>query len=61
MNQSQNKINAWRIAQGLEPMTGNGKTARARENGSLRQAAANAAARAQANRDMKAKRTGRGK
>jgi hypothetical protein len=58
----QEQINAWRIAQGLEPLSGSGKTAKARANGTLRQQASNAAARAQANRDIKARRsTNRGK
>ena len=61
MNNKLAAINAWRAAQGLEPMQTSGKTARAKGNGAIRQAAANAAARAQANRDMKAKRTGKGR
>jgi len=48
-----NAINAWRAAQGLEPLASNGKTAKARAEGKQHQARANAAARAQANRDMK--------
>ena len=47
-------INAWRATQGLEPLSSSGKTAKARANGALRQAQANAAERAQANRDLKA-------
>jgi hypothetical protein len=57
MMTKQEQINAWRIAQGLEPLMGSGKTAKARANGALRQAAANAAARAQANRDLKSLRS----
>jgi hypothetical protein len=58
MNKNQNgvklnAINAWRAAQGLEPLQSNGKTAKARAAGKQHQARANAAARAQANRDMK--------
>jgi hypothetical protein len=60
MNKTQ-QINAWRIAQGLEPLTGSGKTAKARANGTLRQQASNAATRAQANRDMKDNRQRKGK
>jgi len=47
--------NAWRIAQGLEPVT-TGKTAKAKAEGVKRQQAANAAARAQVCRDLKANR-----
>ena len=54
-------VNAWRAAQGLEPLTGTGKTAKARASGALKQAQSNAAARAQANRDMKNNRQKRGK
>lgn len=54
-------VNAWREAHGLEPISGTGKTAKARESGKQKQAAANAAARAQANRDMKDKRQRKGK
>lgn len=49
-------INAWRATQGLEPLTGTGKTAKARESGKLKQAAANKAAHAQECRDLKANR-----
>ena len=61
MNNKQAAINAWREAQGLEPIVGSGKTAKARESGKMKQAAANAAARAQANREMKDKRQRKGK
>lgn len=54
-------VNAWRATQGLTPLTGTGKTAKVRANGALKQAQANAAARAQANRDMKDNRQRRGK
>ena len=47
--------NTWRVAHGLEPIY-SGKTEKAKANGAKRQQAANAAARAQANRDMKANR-----
>ena len=50
-----NVNNAWRIAHGLEPIV-SGKTAKARANGAKRQQAANAAAHAQACRDLKSER-----
>ncbi len=53
MNANQIAINAWRAKQGLEPMVGNGKTAKADK----RQQNANREARAQACRDLKARRT----
>ena len=58
---AQERANAWRKAQGLPPMTGTGKTAKARASGALRQAAANQAARAQACRDLKSARAGAGR
>ena len=56
MNTKLNAINLWRVAQGLEPLQSSGKTAKAKANGSMRQAQANAAARAEVNREMKSNR-----
>ena len=61
MNTKLAAINAWRIAQGLEPLQSSGKTAKRRENGAMRQALSNAARRAQENRDMKSNRQRKGR
>ena len=56
-----NAVNVWRAAQGLPPIVTSGKTAKAKANGASKQAQSNAAARAQANRDMKANRQSKGR